>query len=140
MDVPADTTVVIRRRSLYDKKTGRLEELGASYIPLDIAGDTFLEEPKVVPKALFLCVEDLAGTRYASARDLWRSKMPTPEEAAALDLPLGAPVMTVVHTARAADGRVLEVSESMWPANRIVIVDEYAIEAEADEPESPSEV
>ncbi|MFI6337704.1 UTRA domain-containing protein [Streptomyces sp. NPDC050535] len=63
-----------------------------------------------------------------------------PEEAASLELPLGAPVMTVVHTARAEDGRVLEVSESTWPADRIVIVDEYAIEPEAVEPDSPSEV
>lgn len=140
MEVTAGTEVVIRRRSLFDKKTGRLEELGASYIPLSIAGGTFLEEPTVVPKALFLCVEDLAGTRYKSARDLWRSRMPTPEETDALELPLGAPVMTVVHAARDADGRVLEISESTWPADRIIIVDEYPIEPKAVEPDSPSEV
>lgn len=140
MDVPADTEVVIRRRNLYDKKTGRLEEVGASYIPLDIAGGTFLEEPTVVPKALFLCVEDLAGAKYTSARDLWRSRMPTPEEADAFSLPLGASVMTVVHTARAADGQVLEVSESAWPADRIVIVDDYPIEQAATAQQSRSEV
>ncbi len=61
--------VVIQRRS-FDRKTSRLEELRASYISLDIARSTFLEEPKVVPKALFLCVEDLAGAKYTSARDL----------------------------------------------------------------------
>ena len=94
----------------------------------------------MVPKALFLCVEDLAGAKYTSARDLWRSRMPSPDEADALGLPLGAPVMTVLHAACDADGRVLEASESVWPADRIVIVDDYPIEQASTEQQSPSEV
>ncbi|WP_049563913.1 GntR family transcriptional regulator [Streptomyces sp. SBT349] len=140
MDVPTGTEVVVRRRHLFDKETGRPEEVGASYIPVEIAGGTFMEEPSVVPKALFLCVEDAAGQRYATAKDLWRCRMPTPDEAAALQLSTGAPVMNVVHTARGEDGRVLEVSESTWPADRVVIVDEYEVEPHAAEPDSPSEI
>ena len=45
------------------------EEIGASYIPASIAAETYLEQPTVVPKALFLCVEDLSGPRYAHASD-----------------------------------------------------------------------
>ena len=70
----------MRRRVLHDKETGRAEEIGASYIPLDIAGGSFLEEPTVVPKALFLCVEHLGGKRYHYARDRWIARSATPEK------------------------------------------------------------
>lgn len=132
--------VVVRRRTLYDKDTGRPEELGASYLPMPIAGGTYLEKPAVVPKALFLCVEELSGKRYAHAHDQWTARMPSAEEAAALDLPTGAPVIHVVHIARADDGTPLEASESVWPAERVVVIDDYPIEQDADEPEAPSEV
>ena len=101
---------------------------------------TFLEERQVVPKALFLCVEDLTGKRYAHAHDQWTARMPTAEEADALDLPTGAPVVHVVHVARAEDGSVLEVSESAWPADRVAVIDDYPIESEAESPTAPSEV
>ena len=123
------TEVVIRSRSLFDPETGRLEELGASYIPLSIAGGTFLEEPKVVPKALFRCVEDLSGRTYTHARDRWTARLATAEEAAQFGLTTGSPVLHVVHTATGADDDVLEVSESIWPADRIVLMDEYDIPA-----------
>src|SRR2546421_3068663 len=55
-------------------------------------------------------------------------------------LPAGAPVLHVLHTARAADGDVLEVSESVWPADRVMIVDDYPIEQDAEQPDAPSEV
>src|SRR5262245_1022803 len=140
MDAEPGTEVVVRRRCLYDKETGRPEEIGVSYIPLDIARGTLLEEPTVVPKALFLCIEDLTGKRYATARDHWVARLPTAEEAAALEPPTGAPVMHVIHVARAEDGSVLEVSESVWPADRIMVIDDYDIEPAAAEPESPSEI
>lgn len=140
MAVDPGTEVIVRRRNLYDPETGRPEEIGASYLPVEIAGGTFLEEPTVVPKALFLCVEDLSGKRYAQAHDQWIARMPTADEAAALELPTGAPVVHVIHTARADDGTVVEVSESVWPADRIVLIDDYPIEQRADEPDAPSEI
>ena len=132
--------LIVRRRVLYDAESGRPEEIGASYIPIEIAGGTFLEEPVVVPKAVFLCVEDFAGKTYAYARDQWVARMPTAYEAATLELSAGAPVIHVIHTAESDDGTVLEVSESIWPAERVVILDEYPITAEATAPDAPSEV
>ena len=122
--------VVIRRRNLYDRDTGRLEEIGASYLPVAVAGGTFLEQPGVVPKALFRCVEDFTGRRYTSALDRWVARLATGEETAAFDLPTGAPVLHVIHTARDENGDVLEVSESIWPADRVVFLDEYDIPAD----------
>jgi DNA-binding GntR family transcriptional regulator len=140
MGVQAGTEVVIRRRHLFDKETGRPEEIGASYLPLDIAAGTYLEEPTVVPKALFLCVEELTGRRYTRARDQWTARMPTAEEAAVLELPTGAAVLHVIHTARDEAGDILEISESIWPADRVVVIDDYDIEQEPEEPAAPGEV
>ena len=140
MGVSLDTQVIARHRRLSDPVTNQVKEMGASYLPLEIAEGTYLEEPVVVPKALFLCVEELSGKRYTTARDIWEPGPPSVEETAALDLPTGAWVMRVTHVARAADGTILEVSESAWPASQVQIVDEYEIPAEADQPHHQSEI
>ena len=52
----------------------------------------------------------------------------------------GAAVLHVIHTARDENGDVLEVSESIWPADRVVVIDDYEIEQEPEEPSDPGEV
>jgi GntR family transcriptional regulator len=140
MNVAEGTEVVVRRRHLHDKVTGRLEEVGASYVPADIAAGTYLEEPTVVPKALFLCVEDLSGKRYARARDAWVSRLPTADETDLFNLAPGSPVLHVTHTAYADDGTVLEVSESVWPADRMMFIDEYDITPSPKQPDARSDI
>lgn len=130
LDVPPGTEVVVRRRRLYDEDN-RLTEIGASYLPKDIAAGTYLEEPAVVPKALFRCVEELTGRRYTHARDQVTARRATEAEADAFELPLGAYVLHLIHTAADQDGDVLEVSESIWPADTVIFVDQYPIPAEA---------
>ncbi|MFL6148235.1 MAG: UTRA domain-containing protein [Pseudonocardiaceae bacterium] len=71
------------------------------------------KNPPSSPKALFLCVEDLTGHRYTRARDQWIVRMPTAEESVILELPNGAPVMNVIHTACDENGHILEISESV---------------------------
>ncbi|WP_112681383.1 GntR family transcriptional regulator [Micromonospora saelicesensis] len=132
--------VVLRRRLLFDRESGKLQEIGASYLPLDFAGGTFLEEPTVVPKALFLCVEDLSGKKYAHARDHWQWRMPAPAEAEALQIAPGNGVVHLIHVARAQDDTILEVSESIWPADRIEIIDEYDVTQEPEDAEGLSDV
>jgi GntR family transcriptional regulator len=140
MNVESGTEVVVRRRHFHDRDSGRLEEIGASYIPVQIAGGSYLEESQVVPKALFLCIEELSGRRYARARDAWVSRLPSAYESEALDLPSGAPVLHVIHVASGEDGTVLEVSESVWPADRFMLIDEYEIPTDARLPEARSDI
>jgi GntR family transcriptional regulator len=130
--------VLVRRRLLLDRNTGRPEELGASYLPSPQVRGTFLEEGNVVPKALFLCVEEIVGKRYANAEDRWIVRVATPEEADYLDLMTGSQIIHLTHVARADAGEILEVSESVWPADRITILDDYAIGD--DSTTRPSEV
>lgn len=140
MGVEQGTEVVVRRRHLFDKNTGHPEETGASYLPLAVAGDTYLEQPDVVTKALFLCVEELTGRRYTRASDQWTARMPDANEAATLELPTGAAVLHVVHTARDENDDVLEVSESIWPADRVLLIDDYDIEQATSAAAALSEV
>ncbi len=132
--------VVIRRRLLRDKDTGQPEELGASYVPASIAAGTYLEETDVVPKALFLCVEELSGKRYTRARDRWTVRPATAEESGLLDLAPGTALVHLVHTAYADDGEILEVSESVWPADRVIIFDDYEIAQEPEDLQGLSDI
>jgi DNA-binding GntR family transcriptional regulator len=132
MGIATGGEVVIRRRRLFDRESGRLEELGASYLPVPIAGGTFLERPEAVPQALFRCVEEITGRRYMSALDRWVGRLASIEESGAFELPSGAPVLHVIHTARDENGEILEVSESIWPADRVMLLDEYSIPVDAD--------
>ncbi|HEX8344239.1 MAG TPA: GntR family transcriptional regulator [Actinoplanes sp.] len=119
--------MIIRRRVLYDKISGKPQEMGASYIPVEIGGGTYLEEAVVVPKALFLCVEELSGQRYAKVVDRWSWRRPDAMESTLLGMSSDAGVVHLVHVARADDNTLLEVSESIWPADRIEIIDEYDV-------------
>jgi GntR family transcriptional regulator len=132
--------VIVRRRLLHDKNTARPVELGASYLPASIAGGTFLESTNVVPKALFLCMEELSGDLYTHASDQWIDRIVTSGESEYLELPSLAHVIHLIHVARGRGGDVLEVSESIWPAERVMFTDEYEITHEAEELDKPSEV
>jgi GntR family transcriptional regulator len=138
--VADDVEMVTRRRVLFDMTTGGPQEIGASYIPLDIGGGTYLEEPVVVPKALFLCVEELSGRQYAAAHDRWLWRQPDSSEMATLRISAGVGVVHVVHTARAQDGTLLEVSESIWPADRIELIDEYDVASRAEDVKGLSDI
>lgn len=139
-ELPSGTSVIIRRRLLRDPETGRPEELGATYMPASIAAGTYLENLDVVPKALFLCVEELSGKTYTRAHDRWIVRPATPEETSLLQLPNGASVIHLVHSAYSEDNDVLEVSESVWPSDRIMILDDYDIAQEPEEVEGLSDV
>lgn len=134
LDVSTGDEAIIRQRRLFDRGTGRLEEIGASYLPVAVAAGTYLERPGLTPKALFRCVEEITGRRYTTALDRWVARLASSEEAGEFELPSGAPVLHVIHAARDEDGEVLEVSESIWPADRVVFLDEYDIPADAEDP------
>lgn len=130
LNIEGGAPVVVRRRRLYDENN-QLAEIGASYLPADYAKGTYLEEQAVVPKALFRCVEDLTGRTYTNARDQVTARRATESEADAFGLPLGAFVLHLIHTATDEDDQVLEVSESIWPAEGVMFVDDYPIPAQA---------
>lgn len=94
----------------------------------------------MVPKALFLCIEDLSGRRYTHASDRWQVRPATADEAGLLEVPTGSPVIHLIHNATDENGSTLEVSESVWPSDRIVIIDDYDIAQEPAAQEGLSDV
>lgn len=94
----------------------------------------------MVPKALFLCVEELSGRRYAHASDRWQVRPATIEEATLLEVPTGSPVIHLIHNAADENGDTLEVSESIWPSDRILVIDDYDIAQEPEEQAGMSDV
>lgn len=121
---------VTRTSHLYDE-TNNLVEIGTSYLPSSFASGTILERPETPPKALFLIVEELTGRTYTAAVDEVTARRATDAEAEAeeFDIPLHSHVLHLVHTASDEHGDVLEVSELIWPADLVTLVDHYAIAA-----------
>ena len=60
-------------------------------MPASITAGTYLEKTNVVPKALFLCVEELSGRQYIHASDRWQVRRATTEETSLLEIAPGAP-------------------------------------------------
>ncbi|MEU4287876.1 UTRA domain-containing protein [Kribbella sp. NPDC026596] len=86
------------------------------------------------------CASPAAPEHDASQDRDTSSAFQEPRTSDILKLAPGMPVLHVIHTARSADGDVLEVSESVWPADRVMLIDEYEITAEAEQPNAQSEI
>lgn len=143
-DVLADppTEIIVHRRVLCDPQTGRVEELSASYVPIEIVSVAFLDDAGATSAPASRGVRGLSGTSDvgAYARDRWVARMPTSAEAGTLGIAAGAAVVHLVRTAEAGDGMILEVSESVWPADRVMILDEYPITTRPEDPATSTEV
>ena len=61
-------------------------------------------------------------------------------QASLLDISAGTPVVHLVQTAYDEDGAILEVSESIWAADRIVVLDEYEITQEPEDLQGLSDI
>lgn len=80
------------------------------------------------------------GRRYVKARDRLIARMPTVYEATTFGISPGNPVLHVIHTAYDANDDIVEISESVWPADRIMVVDEYPIPQQPAPPDERSDV
>lgn len=65
---------------------------------------------------------------------------PTAEEASTLVIGPGTPVLCVTLAAYDEHGVILEVSESVWPGDQVMVVDEYEIPADSQGASSESDV
>lgn len=114
---------VRRRRFLLD---GKPVMLATSYLDAALVAGTPITEPDTGPGGIYARLAEL-GHKPARFREEVRSRMPNTEEAASLGLAAGTPVVLVVRTAFAADGRVVEVNEMVLDASAYVL--EYDFDA-----------
>jgi GntR family transcriptional regulator len=52
----------------------------------------------------------------------------------------GTTVIHLVHTACDETGEILEVSESVWPADRVIILDDYEVTQEPEDLQGLSDI
>jgi DNA-binding GntR family transcriptional regulator len=92
------------RRGVVTTAEGEPRELVANYFPL------VQKPPQRTPE------------RMAS---LISARMPSPDEAAALATPPGVPLLAMLLASYDEDGDPIQVMETVWPADRYAIYDEY---------------
>lgn len=114
---PDDDVVIRSRRYLAD---GRPVETAISYIPTAFAEGTKIEQTDTGPGGIYARLEE-AGHRLARFTEEVGARMPTPEERRALQLPAGAPVLTVVRTAYDTNGVAVEVCDTVKAASAYLL-------------------
>jgi GntR family transcriptional regulator len=112
----ADGERVLRRSNRYLADDEPVQ-LADTYLPLAIANGTALVEDVPAQGGIYAALEDL-GHRLAGIDEEVTARMPSPEEVAALGLSAGVPVMELRHTSYDEDGRAIEVTHSILPADR----------------------
>jgi GntR family transcriptional regulator len=110
-------TVVRSRRYLLD---GRPMETAISYIPVDLARGTPIAYPNPGPGGIYARLEE-QGHVLERFNEEVTARMPTPDEASALNLPPGVPVIHLVRTAYDMDGRAVEVCDTVMAADAYVL-------------------
>ncbi|GAA1857146.1 GntR family transcriptional regulator [Asanoa iriomotensis] len=115
LDAGAETVV---RRRLYFAEDQPIE-VATSYIPLDVADGTPIDQPNPGPGGIYARMED-KGMTFDRYEEEISARMPTQEETRLLRLPPGSPVMHLVRTA-IADGRPVEVCDTVMDAAAFVL-------------------
>lgn len=129
---PADGVgpeVLVRRRVM--RADGLAVQLATSYLPLDLVGGTRIEHEDSGPGGIYARLEEL-GHRLVHFTEVVSARTPRPQEAQALELPYGFPVVQVVRLARTAE-RVVEVNVIVMASHRFELV----YEIPADGPVAP---
>jgi len=126
--VPADDEVagylgiepsapVVRRYRVFSVE-GHRQQIATSYIPLDLAEGTLIEQENTGPGGTYARLEE-RGHAIASYREDITARMPTRAERDILQLDGdGIPILRVVRSAISATGRVLEITDTLLPADR----------------------
>lgn len=129
LEVEPGTEVVVRERIM--RADGTVVQLATSYLPASIAGDTAIEETDTGPGGTYARLEE-AGHTLARFTEAVRARRVTADEAALLQLPVGAPVLQVVRVAYGLHGpggevRPVEVNVMVLHPDQYELI--YGIEA-----------
>ena len=111
----AGQEAVIRKRlQLLDDQPA---VVSASYYPLWMAGGTRLESADALPEGPDNLIEQL-GHRFARGMELLQARMPSRDEVRLLELSPGVPVVRLLHIDYDPDGRILQVADDLYAADR----------------------
>lgn len=109
-----------RRRAMKAGRDGDVDgfvvQLATSWFPVEIAGGTPIEQQDTGLGGSKSRLADM-GHAQRSITESIEARLPTPEEAEALNIPDDRQVYELVHHASTAEGRVVEVAVHVMPAN-----------------------
>lgn len=105
-----DTEVIMRDRRY--TANGVPVEIATSYLPVELAAGTPIEEEDPGPGGIYARLED-SGHVLARFTEEVGARMPTQDERAALAIGPGTPVLTVLRTAYDTDDTPVEVCDTV---------------------------
>jgi GntR family transcriptional regulator len=109
-----ELALIRRRRMLAD---GQPVQLATSYLPLRLVEGTQIEQVNTGSGGIYARLEEL-GHRLGRFQEDVSARMPLPDEARALRLSTGMPVIRVVRTAFDEQGAPVEVNDMVLAADR----------------------
>jgi len=119
LQLPAGSQVVIRWRTY--SVDGMPHQVATSFIPLRFAEGTPIERTDTGPGGTYARLEE-RGFHIDRFEEEITGRMPTPQERDLLRIPAGVPLLRVLRTAYSDEFGALEVAESLYPADRVVLV------------------
>jgi GntR family transcriptional regulator len=129
--VPDGTDLMVRRHLVRTQDAP--VEVGASWFRVEDAGGTALEQERAFGRPLYQEVEEVTGSRYASATDQVTARQPTRAEAETLLIRPDTPVLHLLHVAYDQRHRPIEVAQATWPGPMTALYERYDIPAPAPE-------
>ncbi|MFJ3878195.1 GntR family transcriptional regulator [Streptomyces sp. NPDC090077] len=124
LGVPDESPVWVRsRRFVLD---GKPVLFATSYLPSDVVADSTITQSDTGPGGTYARLAEL-GHKPVHFREEVRCRMPSADEAERLTLFMGTPVIQIVRTAFAGDGRAVEVNEMTLDSASYVL--EYDFDA-----------
>jgi GntR family transcriptional regulator len=124
LELEAGISVVVRRYLMfYDNEPTQTAD---SYFPPEIAEGTRIAEAADLPAGVHAELEQQLGYELDRFVEELTFRMPTPEEARALSITAGVPVVRLLRTLYARSGKPLEVSDFLLAGDRHVLVYEVS--------------
>lgn len=111
---PGDEVVIRKRLQLLD---GEPAVISTSYYPLWLAANTRLESPEALPEGPDELIESL-GHHFSRGVEVFRARMPSPEELHLLRLGAGIPIVQMWDVDYDEEGRTLQAAEDLYAADR----------------------
>ncbi|MEV1052129.1 GntR family transcriptional regulator [Streptomyces sp. ICN441] len=124
LDVPSGSLVCVRsRRFVLD---GKPVLIATSYLPSEVVEGSAITQEDTGPGGTYARLAEL-GYKPVHFREEIRCRMPSAGEAERLSLSMGTPVILIVRTAFAEEGRAVEVNEMTLDSASYVL--EYDFDA-----------
>jgi GntR family transcriptional regulator len=126
LQVSAEDASVVHRENHYFADDEPVQ-IVSTYIRWEEAQGTLLMQPKSGPNGIYGRLEEL-GHVMTRVRDEISARMPTPHEAALLDLLPGVPVLEVLHTSLDQNDEPFEVTRYVHRADQTGLLYELPVE------------